>query len=287
MGKETQVLRQVPTSLYHPLGRITRAALYFILIVLASWTTPNTTWAATSLAPELSAAVFSSYSSNLTAPDLNLEYIPVVEPDWTGVSVDTGVLFVSQFLAVGIVYVMPESVSGWSKEQKRESFRKYRKNVGHPVMDHDKFYINYILHPYWGATYYTRARERNLGPGASFAFSTVISAMYEFGVESFFERPSIQDLIVTPIAGSVLGAYVFEPVRDSIKRKQETRWYDDTIMVITDPIGVLSSAVERVTGRKPTVKLQYAPQHLQRITTTDLPAQQGDRVDLLFEFPMK
>ena len=29
-----------------------------------------------------------------------------------------------------------------------------------PVWDDDEFYLNYILHLYWGATYYMRGRER-------------------------------------------------------------------------------------------------------------------------------
>jgi hypothetical protein len=35
------------------------------------------------------------------------------------------------------------------------------------------------------------------------------SAPYEFGVEALFERPSYQDLFVTPIGGALLGGFVF------------------------------------------------------------------------------
>jgi hypothetical protein len=39
------------------------------------------------------------------------------------------------------------------------------------------------------------------------------SLLYEFGIEALFERPSYQDLIVTPVGGLLLGALLFEPIR--------------------------------------------------------------------------
>ena len=187
-------------------------------------------------------------------------------PDWDGIWRDSGVLFGAQAVAAGITLLAPESVSGWSAEEKRNSFKKYGNNFVHPVLDKDKFYINYILHPYWGATYYTRARERGFDKSSSFVYSTLMSALYEFGSECFYEKPSIQDLIVTPVAGSLLGAYLFEPWRESIKRKQELRWYDHAALVATDPIGVLSLGFEKLFGIKPTIMIDYKVPQLQRST---------------------
>ena len=214
---------------------------------------------------------------------------PVIEgrgTDWTGVWIDTGILLGGQVAAVGIIYLMPESVSGWSNEQKNESFKKYGNNVGHPHTDSDKFYINYILHPYWGAAYYTRARERGMDEGPSFIYSAVISAIYEFGVECFFEKPSIQDLIVTPVAGSLLGAYVFEPLRATIRAKQELAWYDEAMLVATDPVGVLSSGVEKLTGRKATLKVDYTPQQLQKYYANSDMSRRGQTFGITLQFPM-
>ena len=209
------------------------------------------------------------------------------DKDWAGVSRDTAVLFGAQFVAVGVIYLMPEGVSGWSREQKRESFRNYEKNVGHPAMDKDKFYINYVLHPYWGATYYVRARERGLTKGESVLYSTLISSMYEFGVEAFFERPSIQDLVVTPVAGSLLGAYLFEPLRESIRGKKESRWYYDAILVATDPVGVLSSGIERVFGIKSRARLDYALPQLQRLSAGTAMASRNSHIGVVVEFPLR
>jgi len=205
--------------------------------------------------------------------------------DWDGVWRDTGILFGSQIVAAGIIYLMPESISGWSSEQKKNSLDKYARNFTSPVMDKDKFYLNYILHPYWGATYYTRARERGLDKGASFVYSAFISTLFEFGVECFYERPSIQDLIITPVAGSLVGAFIFEPWRDSIKRKVELRWYDHVALVATDPVGVLSLAAEKMFGIKPTIMIEYSVPKLQKSSAESPTASNGTSIGMVWQFP--
>ena len=205
-------------------------------------------------------------------------------PDWDGVWRDTGILFVSQAVAAGVIYVMPESFSSWSSEDKKNSFKKYKENVVSPIIDKDDFYINYVLHPYWGATYYTRARERGLDKASSFVYSALISAMYEFGVECFFERPSIQDLLVTPIGGSLLGAFVFEPWRDSIKRKMDLEWYDHAALVLTDPVGVLSMGFEKLFGIKSTVVVNYSTPQLQGRSAGFATASRDRRIGVGLQF---
>lgn len=189
------------------------------------------------------------------------------KPDWDGVLRDAGIIFGGQVAAVAITYALPESFSGWSPEQKNSGVKKYGKNFVSPVLDKDKFYVNYVLHPYWGATYYTRARERGLDQTYSFLYSTLMSAMYEFGTECIAERPSIQDLIVTPVAGSLLGAYIFEPWRNSIKSKPDLRWYDHTLLVITDPLGVISLGVEKIFGVKSTIMVNVPVPQIQSSST--------------------
>ena len=54
-----------------------------------------------------------------------------------------------KIVAVGALYLLPESVSGWSDEDKSNySFEKWRYNVTHPHWDSDTFFVNYVLHPY-------------------------------------------------------------------------------------------------------------------------------------------
>jgi hypothetical protein len=210
-------------------------------------------------------------------------YGEIHSPDWDGIRRDTAIIVGSQFAVTGVLFLMPESVSSWSNEQKRNSSEKFASNFVHPVIDNDPFYINYILHPYWGAAYYTRARERGLDTTQSFLYSALLSTIYEFGVECIFEKPSIQDLIVTPGVGSLLGAFVFEPWRDSIKRKPELHWYDHVVLVVTDPIGVLSEGFEKVFAIKPAITIDYSQEKsISQSTITS----HGNRFDVVLTFPL-
>lgn len=207
-----------------------------------------------------------------------------ITPNWSGVWFDTGVLAGAQAVAAGVLYIAPESVSNWDDEKKKSSFRQYNNNFANPEIDDDQLYINYVLHPYWGATYYIRGRERGLDQTSSFVFSTLISAMYEFGVECIFENPSIQDLIVTPVVGSLIGAYIFEPWRESIKRKGELRWYDHAGLIFTDPIGVLCLGVEKMFGLKPTITVDYSVPKLQTRSSAPVIASNDNRIGVVIKF---
>jgi hypothetical protein len=161
---------------------------------------------------------------------------------------DTAYFFGYQFIIVGILYVLPESVSSWSDEQKEEyTFEKWKENVTHPRWDPDKWYINYILHPYWGMTYYTRGRERGLTEAGAFWYSFTLSSIYEFGLEALFEPVSIQDIIFTPALGSLLGWYV-EDTRREIKSQSEFSGWDKAILITTDPLGSLNTIIDDFFG---------------------------------------
>jgi hypothetical protein len=179
--------------------------------------------------------------------------------DWGGLGRDTVFFMGYQFVAIGIIYLLPESVSGWSEEQKDITFERWWENVQHPTWDEDRWYLNYIGHPYFGAVYYIRARERGFGAFGSFWYAALLSTLYEFGAEALFERPSYQDLIATPVGGALLGAFVFEPLRQRIKSKSERKWYDHLALTLTDPLGAANSLFERVLGLKAEVRIQFRP----------------------------
>lgn len=175
------------------------------------------------------------------------------EPDFDGIKRDTWYFLGYQAAAVGILYVLPEGVSGWDEESKDEfSFEKWRDNVSNPTWDKDEDYINYILHPYWGAAYFVRARERGYNNHQSFWYSVLLSTLFEFGFEAMFEQPSIQDLVVTPVFGSLLGAY-FMRVRETVKQRNagvtEVSTGDKVLLFATDPLGGLNRGVDKWFGR--------------------------------------
>ena len=110
---------------------------------------------------------------------------------------------------IGILATMPESVSKWDMDALQEkslSERWYEHVTTKPVWDKDDWGINYIGHPVSGAIYYTMARNDGLSIFESAAFTTLMSSFFwEYGYEAFAEKPSIQDLFVTPLFGSFLG----------------------------------------------------------------------------------
>lgn len=177
--------------------------------------------------------------------------------DWWGISRDTAFYLGYQAFFAGVLYFMPESVSGWSEDYKKTTISHWKNNVQNPVWDKDQWWINYIFHPYWGAIYYIRARERGFGEFGSFCYSTLLSALFEFGIEAFFEPPSINDLIVTPVGGYLVGKFIFEPIRTHIEAKPQRKWYDSAGLIATDPLGALNGVFEKLFGIKSDIRVQF------------------------------
>ena len=168
--------------------------------------------------------------------------------DWAGLGRDTGYVVGYEF-AVGVPLYLAT----------QPHHRDWLENVRSPRWDGDAWWINYLGHPYFGATYYVRARERGADPLGAFVYSALLSTLYEYGVEALFEPPSYNDLIVTPVAGALIGAFIFEPLRERIKAKAERTWYHDVVLVATDPIGAANSVVEWMFGITPNLQLQMRP----------------------------
>lgn len=75
------------------------------------------------------------------------------------------------------------------------------------VYDQDPFNVNQIGHPYQGATMYGIARSSGLNFWQSLLYSNTGSFLWEMAGEN--SRPSINDLITTGNAGSLLGEALF------------------------------------------------------------------------------
>lgn len=123
---------------------------------------------------------------------------------------------------MGILFMLPESVTNWSSEdlKKQSLSERWKEKVSEgPVIDKDDWMINYIGHPLSGAAYYTVARHAGAGVMKSFGYSVLMSTFFwEYGLEAFAETPSIQDLIITPVLGSLIGEgmfYIENKIRDN------------------------------------------------------------------------
>lgn len=157
---------------------------------------------------------------------------------------------------MGLIYAMPESVSKWDKSKmKSDMFAKYKRNIqAGPVIDHDDWAINYIGHPVSGAAYYALVRHQGFTPMQSFAFSVCMSTFFwEYGMEAFAEIPSIQDLILTPLVGSIMGE-MFYQVTQKISENNGKLWGSErtgsiVTAVLNSPVA-LSNAINNALDMK-------------------------------------
>ncbi|HZF69594.1 DUF3943 domain-containing protein [Sulfuricurvum sp.] len=158
-----------------------------------------------------------------------------------------------QFLmisTIGFLAILPDSITNWNSEKLKERSlgERWKENVSTtPVWDHDNWMINYIGHPVSGAFYYTLARNDGMSMGESAAFSALMSTFFwEYGYESFAEVPSIQDLIFTPLLGSILGEQMFTLQK---KLDQEggvvlgSKTLGDMSYFILDPLGNIAYGI--------------------------------------------
>ena len=136
-----------------------------------------------------------------------LTYDPVRDP--RRLVYNTGLCFGASLLDFAFLWSLPESSTQWDKDKIRKEglIKQWGKNLeSGPVWDEDGFFFNWVTHPWVGAVYYMNARGSGFKRWESFVYSTLMSTLFwEFGVENFIEIPSWQDLIITPIVGSLIG----------------------------------------------------------------------------------
>ncbi|GLR63706.1 DUF3943 domain-containing protein [Marinospirillum insulare] len=154
---------------------------------------------------------------------------------------------------MGLLYVMPESVSKWDKDEMKFNTlgKKWKENISDgPIWDQDEWGINYIGHPYFGAAYYMVARNQGLGPLESGAYSFLMSSfLWEMGIEAFAEVPSKQDLIITPLIGSVIGEAFFiweKRIEANHSQVMGSTFLGKTTLVLLNPAGTASAGINRL-----------------------------------------
>lgn len=160
--------------------------------------------------------------------------------------------------AIGVLYFSPDSFSNWEDKDLSPDVMgsRYSHKVGDgPVVDPDDDGINFIGHPYFGGAYYIHARKLGYQRNDAFMFSFLMSTfMYEYGVEAFFERPSMQDLVTTPVAGSVVGELMVwgdRRIRANQSRVLGSKILGRVSLVLLDPIGCAINKIEQMTALFP------------------------------------
>lgn len=171
--------------------------------------------------PEISAP------DSIFMEDITVEELPMSKPakisiyelpaslttksnDWPRLWVNTGVLATAYIGTLVVLECLPEDATSWNRAeiQKDPWYTRWYNNVikEGPAWDKDNPIFNYVLHPYAGAVYFMAARTCGFNFYQSLLYSACISTIgWEFGIEACMERPSIQDIFVTPLVGSLIG----------------------------------------------------------------------------------
>lgn len=152
---------------------------------------------------------------------------------------------------MGVIASLPAEVTNWEEDVFENALDKWKTNVSNPpVVDKDDWMINYIGHPVSGAAYYIMARQTGLGAAGSFGFSVMMSTFFwEYGLEALAEKPSIQDLILTPTLGALLGEQMFranERIKANDNQIMGSKGLGKVGLVITDPVGALIKGLTKL-----------------------------------------
>lgn len=164
-------------------------------------------------------------------------------PNWKRIWQNTAVLFGAGFATLGVLELLPESTTAWNKASQKgvPFFRRWWNHAkSGPVWDSDLPLFNYILHPYAGGAYYMGARSQGLNVLGSLVYVTFISTCFwEYGIECINEVPSIQDLIITPLAGAVVGEAFYRAKRHIVAndyRLLGSPVLGNIVAVLIDPV---------------------------------------------------
>lgn len=96
-------------------------------------------------------------------------------------------------------------VTQWDTIKNRGSFENYRENLGEITLDRDNPIWNLVGHPYTGSQTFLFFRGLGYEKMHAFQMAFWTSTLFEFTVEIYTEKASVQDLYQTPVLGSALG----------------------------------------------------------------------------------
>jgi len=152
-------------------------------------------------------AVISGYPHSIYSRPASWTYS---DPWWHGMWINTAVLSGAFVSTLFVLELLPEDATAWNRADIRNVpfYKRWFRNIFKrgPEWDHDNPIFNFILHPYAGAAYFMSARTCGFNFWQSMLYSAAISTIgWEFGIEACMERPSYQDLFITPVIGSLFG----------------------------------------------------------------------------------
>lgn len=152
----------------------------------------------------------------------------------------SGLVLGYEAISLCILYASPYSFSKWYTPTPNS----YRENMRiaftqPPVIDKDYWYINYLGHPYQGACTYNAVRSQGAKFWQAGLFALGHSMVWEYLIESGNERPSVQDIVVTPVVGSLVGELIHQATI-SMARNGYT-WYEGIFVCVFNPMFAINN----------------------------------------------
>lgn len=182
------------------------------------------------------------------------------DPWWHGMWINTAVVTGAYVTTLFVLECLPEDATAWNRADIRNVpfYKRWYRNIFKrgPEWDHDNPVFNFVLHPYAGAAYFMCARTCGFNFWKSMLYSAMISTVgWEFGIEACMERPSVQDIFITPLVGSIMGEGFYRLKRLIVDRNYEilgTPFIGHILAFFLDPvnefIGWLSPETCRTIG---------------------------------------
>lgn len=149
----------------------------------------------------------------------------------------TAVIIGFELAMMGVMMMMPRDAMKWEPDFVQDAARNLGRHLTTaPVWDNDDWRLNYLGHPYAGSIYYNTVRAQGASVWQSFLFSLGASTFWEYAVEATAEPASTQDLIVTPVVGSLLGELVNQLTLSM--KKNGTSFLEGVAITILNPTHV-------------------------------------------------
>src|SRR5688572_3927085 len=198
------------------------------------------------------AGIFQALDRNFKTPVINLpdtflpkrSDLPLLRNEQAGIwkKIGRAELFIggAELFGITVLMLTPKEVTGWSPDWTQDAWRNMKRSLSAlPVWDDDDWQLNYIGHPVAGSYYYNSIRSQNASIFHSFLFATAQSFIWEFFIEATAEKPSTQDLIVTPIAGAILGESTHRLTMNM--RRNGFGFFEKVFVLIFNPLFVLNN----------------------------------------------
>jgi hypothetical protein len=145
-----------------------------------------------------------------------------------------------ELFSMSVLIMMPKEVTKWSHKWAQDALRNLKRSFSTaPVWDKDGWKINYIGHPVAGSYYYNSLRSQNANWFHSFLFATAQSCIWEYVIEGMAEKPSTQDLFVTPIGGIILGEATHQLTMNM--RRNGFNFFEKLFVLIFNPMFVINN----------------------------------------------